>query len=119
VASWGQLIISATFGAIPCKTELAKAVPTDQIKANFITAADVAPSQKFLLPSFEKTKTSKAFPIIINGIIGANVRGKRPVYIEIKLGIRHNKNADSNPKIEAEIKSSALTMDPVINWFKK
>ena len=47
VANCGQLIIKATFGAIPCKTELAKTVPTDQIKINLIIEAETAPNQYF------------------------------------------------------------------------
>ena len=98
VANCGQLIINITFEAIPCKIELAKTIPTDQIKINFIKAAGIAPTQKFFFPNLENIKTINAFPVIINGIIGAKASGRRPVYIEIKLGIKHKRKADSNPK---------------------
>jgi len=119
VASCGQLIIKKTFFAMPCKTEFAKSTPTEQIKIYFIIAAGIALSQKLFFESFENTKTIKAFPVIINGIIGAKAKGKRPVYIEIKLGIKHKRKADSKPIVATEIKSRALTMDPVISWFPK
>lgn len=120
VANCGQLIINKTFLAIgPFKTELAKSVPTDQIKTNFTRAAGTAPTQNPLAFNFEKTKINNALPVIINGIMGAKANGKSPVYIEIKLGIRQSRKADSNPKVAAEIKRRALTMDPVISWFKK
>ena len=45
VANWGQLIINITFFAIPLKTEFAKTIPTNQIKANLIMAAGMAPAQ--------------------------------------------------------------------------
>ena len=50
----------------------------------------------FLIP--KKLKLIIAFPVIIKGIIGAIANGKSPVYIEIKLGIKHNKKAVSKPK---------------------
>ena len=53
------------------------------------------------------------------GIMGAKARGSSPVYIEIRLGIRQSKNADSIPITATEIKSRALTIDPVINWCPK
>ena len=115
VASCGQLIINITVFEIPFKTEFAKTIPTDQIKINLIIAARIAPVQKFFLPNLEKIRTNKAFPAIINGIIGAKAKGKRPVYMEIRLGIKHNKKADSTPIKLTEIKSRALTIDPVIN----
>lgn len=119
VASCGQLIINNTFLAMPCSVVLAKISPTENIKINLVTAAGIAFTQKFFTGSFEKIKTSKAFPIIIKGIIGAKANGSSPVYIEIKLGIRHNRKADSMPIMLAEIKRRALTMDPVTSWFKK
>lgn len=115
VASCGQLIISNTFLAVPFSTELAKIVPTDKIKTYFIIAAGIAPAQKFFLPNLEKVKTNKVFPIIMNGIIGAKANGKSPVYIEIRLGIKHKRKADSKPNVDAEINNSALTINPVIS----
>lgn len=116
VASCGQLIINKTFLAIaPFKTEFAKTVPAEKIKTYFIKAAGTAPDQNPFLFNFKKTKTIKAFPVIIKGIIGAKANGNNPVYIEIKLGIKHNKKADSNPSVATEINNNALTIDPVIN----
>ena len=100
---------------MPCKTEFAKIIPTDQIKINFIKADGIALSPKDFLFNLLKTKTIKAFPVIINGIIGTKANGRRPVYIEIKLGIRHKRKADSNPIVATEIKSKALTIGPVIS----
>jgi len=85
----------------------------------FIKAAGIAPNQNPLALNFEKVKTIKALPVIINGIIGAMAIGKSPVYKEIKLGIRHNIKAVSTPVNITDIKSKALTIEPVINWLPK
>jgi len=122
VANCGQLIIIIIGFEIPCKTEFAKIIPTDQIKINFKNAANIEAVQKLLALSrvegslnLKNTKTKIIFPIIINGITGAKANGKRPVKSEIKLGTRHKTIADSTPIIITEIKSRAFTIDPVIN----
>lgn len=120
VANCGQLIINNTPFAVPFKIEFAKIIPTDKIKIYFTNAAGIAPNQKFLLACpersrREKIKTINAFPVIINGIIGAKVNGKSPVYKDIKLGTKHKKKADSKLKTDAEINNNALTIEPVIN----
>ena len=108
VASCGQLIINKTFLATgPFKTEPARIIPTDQIKIYFTMAAGTAPNQNPLFFNFVKTKINNVLPVIIKGIMGAKANGKRPVYIEIRLGIKHSRKADSNPKVETEIKSRA------------
>jgi hypothetical protein len=83
------------------------------IKMYFIIAAGTAPTQKPFFFKPEKTKTNRALPVIIKGIIGAKARGRSPVYIEIRLGIKHNRKADSNPKVDAEINKSQKPVEKI------
>jgi len=56
-------------------------------------------------------------PRIIKGIKGKKASGKRPTVKAIKLGKNATRAAFLKPKKQAEMKRTALTSEPVINWF--
>ena len=115
VNNCGHDIIIATFPMISFSTnrftiiELAK-----KRKMNFIKLAQIIPSQKFLARKEAKTKIKRAFESITKGIIGARTVGKSPMDNAITLGIKPIRIAPRIPKRITEIKSVALTIDPVI-----
>ena len=104
MASWGQLIINANFGAIPLKTEFAKSIPTDQIKINF-TKKQI--SEIFDISDVTISKTyRKIYPyykIILNNKVTNLVLQKKALVNPDK-----NEVSESNLVLKEQLKKELL-----------